>query len=413
MQDAVYFPHLGIRLSHVGKSVSVLGFPIAYYGILIGLAMVIGILIAAAEAKRTKQNAEDYFDLAVFAIVFAIIGARIYYVIFDWSTYKSDILSIFNIRQGGLAIYGGVIAAIITVFVFAAKKHLSAWKILDTAVLGLTAGQIIGRWGNFFNREAFGEYTNGLFAMQLPVDAVRVSDITDKMRAHLIRIDGTSFIQVHPTFLYESIWCLLLLIFLLWMRKKKEFDGEVFLMYMFGYGIGRLWIEGLRTDQLLLPGTKLAVSQILALLFAVFSALLIVCNHKRVIRKKQSIRYRRAVKECIARGIEPDEENVRKMAEALYKHSQENQQKQQGNKNVSKSSHQPGPSSSSVNRRSTGSAGAGNQASQRRTSQNVPNGTGRSASTGAWQPSGRNPASGTGQSPRYGDRDMTDRNKRK
>lgn len=407
MQDAVYFPHLGIRLSHVGKSVSVLGFPITYYGILIGLAMVIGILIAAAEAKRTKQNTEDYFDLAVFAIVFAIIGARIYYVIFDWSTYKSDILSVFNIRQGGLAIYGGVIAAVITVFVFAAKKNLSAWKILDTAVLGLTAGQIIGRWGNFFNREAFGEYTNGLFAMQIPVDAVRVSDITDKMRAHLIRIDGTSFIQVHPTFLYESIWCLLLLIFLLWMRKKKEFDGEVFLMYMFGYGVGRLWIEGLRTDQLLIPGTKLAVSQILALLFAAFSAVLIVCNHKRVIRKKQSIRYRRAVKECIARGIEPDEENVRKMAEALYKHSQGTQQKQPGNKNVSKSSRQPGVSSS-AGRRSTD-----NPASQRRTFQNMPKGTGRSSSAGTWQPSGRSSASGTGRSTQYGNRDMTDRNKRK
>lgn len=323
MQDAVYFPHLGIRLSHVGKSVSVFGFPITYYGLLIGLAMIVGICIAAAEAKRTKQKPEDYFDLAVFAFIFAIIGARIYYVIFDWSTYKSDILSIFNIRQGGLAIYGGVIAAVITVFVFAARKKLSAWKILDTAVLGLVAGQVIGRWGNFFNREAFGEYTNGLFAMQLPVDAVRVSDITDKMRAHLVKIEGASFIQVHPTFLYESLWCLLLLIFLLWVRKKKEFDGEIFLMYMFGYGLGRFWIEGLRTDQLLIPATKLPVSQILALLFAVFSAFLIVCNHKRVIRKKQSIRYRRAVKECIARGIEPDEENVAKMIEAMHSAGQQ------------------------------------------------------------------------------------------
>ena len=130
MQNAVNFPHLGIRLSHVGSSVSVLGFPITYYGMLIGLAMVIGIFIAAAEAKRTKQNPEDYFDLVVFAIIFAVIGARIYYVIFDWSTYKNDLLSIFNIRQGGLAIYGGVIAAVITVFVFAAKKNLLRGKYL-------------------------------------------------------------------------------------------------------------------------------------------------------------------------------------------------------------------------------------------------------------------------------------------
>lgn len=264
MDRMIAFPHLGITLKNVGDHVSVFGFDIAFYGMIIGLGILTGIFIAAAEAKRTGQNPEDYFDLAIYAVIFSIIGARIYYVVFSWDLYKDDWKSIFNIRQGGLAIYGGVIAAIITVFVFARIKKLSAPLLCDTAGLGLVAGQMIGRWGNFFNREAFGEYTDSLLAMRLPVNAVRSSDITERMRENMETIDGVSFIQVHPTFLYESLWCMMVLILLLLYRKHKKFNGEVFLLYLFGYGLGRVWIEGLRTDQLLLPGTGLPVSQLLA-----------------------------------------------------------------------------------------------------------------------------------------------------
>ncbi|MEF9946088.1 MAG: prolipoprotein diacylglyceryl transferase [Lachnospiraceae bacterium] len=292
MQEAINFPHLGIHLENVGTGVSVFGFKIAYYGIIIGCALLLGILIAVAEAKRTKQNVGDYLDMSIYAILFAIVGARLYYVIFSWDTYKHHFFSIFNIRQGGLAIYGGVIAAVITIFVFAGLKKLSPWQMLDTAVLGLVMGQMLGRWGNFFNREAFGEYTNGLFAMQLPVDAVRISDITDKMRDHLVKIKETAFIQVHPTFLYESIWCLLLLIFLFFYRKKKKFEGELFLMYLFGYGVGRFWIEGLRTDQLFLFGSKVPVSQALAGIMVIVSAILIYYNRQRRKRKHLSHRTR-------------------------------------------------------------------------------------------------------------------------
>ena len=224
MHRTIDFPNIGIHLKSVGDHITVFGFDIAYYGMIIGLGILVGILIAALEAKRTKQNPEDYYDLAIYAVIFAIIGARIYYVIFSWDMYKDHLLSIFNIRQGGLAIYGGVIAAVITVFVFANKKHLSAPVLLDTAVLGLVAGQMIGRWGNFFNREAFGEYTDGILAMRLPVDAVRGSDITELMRKHMETEDGVSYIQAHPTFLYESLWCLLILILLLLYRKHKKFN---------------------------------------------------------------------------------------------------------------------------------------------------------------------------------------------
>ena len=284
MHRTIDFPNIGIHLESVGDHITVFGFDIAYYGMLIGLGILAGIFIAAAEAKRTKQKTEDYYDLTIYAVIFSIIGARLYYVIFSWDMYKDDLLSIFNIRQGGLAIYGGVIAAIITVCIFAKKRKMSAPLIMDTAGLGLVAGQMIGRWGNFFNREAFGEYTDGLFFIILPLDAVRSSDVTVLMRKHMETVDGVSYIQVHPTFLYESLWCLMVLVVMLVYRKYKKFDGEVFLLYLFGYGAGRFWIEGLRTDQLLIPGWGFPVSQALAGVLVIGSLLLIFYNR----RKKKS-----------------------------------------------------------------------------------------------------------------------------
>lgn len=276
MTRSISFPNLGIHLKNVGQSFSVFGFEIAFYGMIIGIGVIAGILMAVYEAKRTKQNPDTYYDLAIYAVIFSVIGARLYYVIFSWDSYKDDLLSIFNLRQGGLAIYGAVIAAVITVLVFCKIKKLSFWQMVDTACLGLILGQIIGRWGNFFNREAFGEYTDSLLAMRLPVDAVRYSDITEKMWEHAEMIDGIQYIQVHPTFLYESLWNLAVLGLIFWWRKRKKFEGEIFLMYLFGYGVGRFWIEGLRTDQLLIGHTQIAVSQVLAAVLVVISAALIV-----------------------------------------------------------------------------------------------------------------------------------------
>ena len=285
MHYNISFPNLGIYLDHVGKSISIFGFSIAYYGMIIGAAILIGFLIATAEAKRTGQNPEDYLDMGIVGVIAGIAGARIYYVIFSWDLYKDNLLSIFNLREGGLAIYGGVIGAVIAVFVMAAVKKKSPFQILDTIALALLNGQMLGRWGNFFNREAFGEYTDGLFAMKLPVDAVRSSDITDLMRKHMETVDGISYIQVSPTYLYESMWCLALLILLLLYRRHKKFQGEVFLMYLFGYGAGRVWIEGLRTDQLWIPGTEIPVSQVLAGTIVVISFVLIVYNRIKIKKK--------------------------------------------------------------------------------------------------------------------------------
>lgn len=282
MDMEINFPNLGIYLDHVGKNISIFGFSIAYYGIVIVTGMMIAIWIAQREAKRTGQNPEQYLDLAMIGIAAGILGARIYYVIFAWDYYKEDLLSIFNIRQGGLAIYGGIIGACIAVVIYSRKKKQSFGLLMDTASMSIVFGQIMGRWGNFFNREAFGDYTNNLFAMQLPVSAVRANEITQKMWDHVVTVNGVEYIQVHPTFLYESLWNVGVLLFLFWFRKRKKFNGEVFLMYLIGYGLGRIWIEGLRTDQLLLPVVGLPVSQLLSGCLVAGCTILVVWKRKKL-----------------------------------------------------------------------------------------------------------------------------------
>lgn len=281
MDMQIYFPHLGIFLEHVGKSFHVFGFEIAFYGCTMAAGILVGYLLASREAKRTGQNPENYLDLLLYAVFFALVGARLYYVIFSWDHYKDNLWSIFNLRQGGLAIYGGIIGAVITVYVFCRKRKLRFLQMLDTGCIGLVAGQIIGRWGNFFNREAFGDYTDGLFAMQLPVSAVRSGEITEKMWEHVQTIGGVDFIQVHPTFLYEGLWNFGVILFLYWYRDRKKFAGELVLWYLALYGAGRFWIEALRTDQLLIPGIGFPVSQLLGLVLAISGIALILWGHKK------------------------------------------------------------------------------------------------------------------------------------
>ena len=276
----IRFVHLGITIEHLKSSISVFGFRIAFYGIIIGIGMLAGIWIAQSDAKRRGQDPELYLDFALYAIICSIVGARIYYVIFEWDYYKENLLQIFNLRAGGLAIYGGVIAGAITMIVYTRVKKVSFFSMADTGVLGLVTGQIIGRWGNFFNCEAFGGYTDSLLAMRIKRSLVNDNMLNADVLSHKIVENGVEFIQVHPTFLYESMWNLGLLLFMLWYRKRKKFTGEMLLIYLTGYGIGRAWIEGLRTDQLLIPGTELAVSQVLSMVIAVIS-LAVLLFHRR------------------------------------------------------------------------------------------------------------------------------------
>lgn len=290
----IHFPNIGIHLHNIGSKITVFGFDIAFYGMVIALAMMLGYAMAEWTARRTKQNPDYYLDFVIWAIVISVICARAYYVLFNWDAFADRPLSALNPRTGGLAIYGGVIGGVTTAYVFTRIKKLQWGLFFDTAIVGLLTGQIIGRWGNFFNREAFGTYTKGLFAMQVDVREVHtyfnpntsaqivenayagkqhVIDNIMKIRDNAVVIDGATYISVHPTFLYESVLNLLLLIFLLIYTKKKKFDGEIFLLYLFGYGCIRFFIEGLRTDQLLLFNTAIPVSQLLSAVLVVVSAI--------------------------------------------------------------------------------------------------------------------------------------------
>lgn len=238
MNKNINFPHLGIYLENVGKSISIFGFEIAFYGITIAAAMLAGLWIAMRTAKKTGQNPDMYFDMGMLAIFCALIGARAYYVVFAWENYKNNLLEIFNLRHGGLAIYGGVIGGAVAVYMFARMKKQKFLQLADTASVGLVLGQIIGRWGNFFNREAFGGYTDNLFAMQLPLDAVYSWDVTPEMMENLRTAGGVQYIQVHPTFLYESLWISWFLYFWQFTQSARSSTEKYFVCICWDMGWG-------------------------------------------------------------------------------------------------------------------------------------------------------------------------------
>lgn len=281
----IAFPNIGIYIPHLPKGITIGGFTIAFYGMIIAAGMLSGLWLACHQAQRTGQKKEVYTDFAIYAIIFSLIGARLYYVVFSWENYKDDLLQIFNTRGGGMAIYGAVIAAVLTAIIYCKVKKYNFFLLADTAVGGLVLGQIIGRYGNFFNREAFGEYTNSLFAMRLRVDQVNPANITELMKSHMTTVDGVQYIQVHPTFLYESLWNILVLVLILVFTTKKKFNGEIFLLYLVGYALGRVWIEGLRTDQLQIGSTGIAVSQVLSGAIVIVGVVVWICVRRKLGKK--------------------------------------------------------------------------------------------------------------------------------
>ena len=235
---------------------TILGRDIRWYGILIAGAVLIGALLAMRESKRKGLNEELLIDFLLFAIPTAIVGARLYYVIFSWDYYSNNPGQILNIMGGGLAIHGAIIAGVIVAIIFTKVKKISLWKLLDIVAPSLVLGQAIGRWGNYANQEAHGGPTD------LPWG---------------IMIDG---VKVHPTFLYESIFNIMIFVFLMWYRKKSKIDGEIFLLYFSLYSLGRFFIEGLRTDSLMLGSVR--VAQLISVLVIIICVIILYNRRKKV-----------------------------------------------------------------------------------------------------------------------------------
>jgi phosphatidylglycerol:prolipoprotein diacylglycerol transferase len=262
----IEFPGLGIpqiplKREAVVNLFGIENFNIYWYGIIIAFGFALAVLLAIKRSKRFDIEPDVILDGVLFAAPAAIIGARLYYVIFSWDLYKDNPIDIINIRKGGLAIYGGIIAAILVAWIYLRAKKIPPLKVIDFIVPYIALGQAIGRWGNFFNQEAFGYKTTVPWRMN-----------GDIINQYLTGIDPAVDLKtwgVHPTFLYESILNFAIFFFLAWFIKKKKKDGEVLCLYMTFYGIGRFFIEGLRTDSLMLWLSGIRVSQFLAALFAI------------------------------------------------------------------------------------------------------------------------------------------------
>ena len=235
---------------------TIFGNEVRWYGLLIASAVLIGTLLALRETKRKGLEEETLIDFLLFAIPSAIIGARLYYVIFSWDIYRGNPIGALNIRSGGLAIHGAIIAGIIVAIIFTRVRKINLWQLTDIVAPSLILGQAIGRWGNYANQEAYGGPTELPWAMD---------------------ING---VGVHPTFLYESIFNLMIFVFLMWYRKKSDTPGEIFLLYFSLYSLGRFFIEGLRTDSLMIGPIR--VAQLISVLIIVSCILLLYYRKKKI-----------------------------------------------------------------------------------------------------------------------------------
>ena len=277
----IWFPNLGIKISNLSKIAFTIGdYNIYWYGIIIGAAIIAAFFLVLHEAKRTGQSQNDYIDFASFTIILSIIGARLYYVIFSWDYYSKNPIKIFAIHEGGLAIYGAILTGIICGIVFSKIKKLNFFLMLDTIIPSVLLGQICGRWGNFFNREAFGGYTDCIFAMRYLKS--QVTNIPQSVAEHIVNIGGTEYIQVHPTFFYESFLNLCLFVFLIILRKHKRFNGQIGALYLIGYGVIRFFVESMRTDQLIIGSSGIPVSQVVSAVIFILGIIMYIALPKLI-----------------------------------------------------------------------------------------------------------------------------------
>ena len=295
LSQRIEFPNLGITIE-MSDRIALFGeASIAVNSILLGIAIVAGFFVVCWQAVRTGQDRELYLDFALYVIPISLLGARLYYVIFSLGRLPADPIQLIELKEGRLAIYGAVLAGIVTAFFYSSLKRLDFWRLADTVCVGLLTGQIIGRFGDFFARRSFGGYTDGRLAMRLGIHDVlagrglvgpsdtAISVVSEEMIRQSELGGYPGYIQVHPIFLYEAVWNFLLLVFLLAITKHKHFEGELFLVYVIVYSFGRLWLEGMRTDPLYVWGPEVPVSQVVAALLIGLGLLAFVyqCCRKR------------------------------------------------------------------------------------------------------------------------------------
>lgn len=268
MGELLTFPGLGLEfyLSRVAFQIG--NYSIAWYGVIMAAAFLVGICYVMLRTKRFGLDSDRVIDVLLVSVIGAIIGARVYYVAFSWADYKDNLMDVFKIWEGGIAIYGGLIGGVIVGLIMCKIRKVRVLPILDLTVGGLIIGQAIGRWGNFVNIEAFGANTLMPWGMGGPTIENYLMMNRDKLAGFGVTVDP--LMPVHPTFFYESMWCLLGFLVIAWFTNRRRFDGELVLLYAVWYGLGRSVIEGLRTDSLMLGQVR--ISQLLSIIGVIVAA---------------------------------------------------------------------------------------------------------------------------------------------
>ena len=283
IESNIAFPNLGLYFDINNVAISIGNLSIYWYALIIVTGIISAYFFAARIAKKEDISADTLSDVVLWAIPSAIVFARVYYVIFNFADYKNNFGAVFNIRGGGIAIYGAIIGACLSTYIYSRVKKISIWKVLDVGAFGLIIGQAVGRWGNFVNQEAYGGNTNNIFAMT----GGKIKDDLIRMQNMGLNVDPN--MGVHPTFLYESLWNffgLAVLIFVYKKLGKNKKDGQIFLSYLIWYGLGRYFIEGLRLDSLMFY--QFRISQVLAGLSVIVCSVLLYLTFKNVKFRKLS-----------------------------------------------------------------------------------------------------------------------------
>lgn len=275
--NQIVFPHLNIDITIDKTAFSIFGIDIQWYGLIISIGILLAIFFGFSQMKKYGLNSDRTLDCIIGGIIGGVVGARIYYVAFSWDSYKDNLKSILNIREGGLAIYGGIIGAVVVAFIVAKIRQVKMLPLLDIAGMGFLIGQGIGRWGNFTNQEAFGSNTDLPWGMSGGTIQARIYNMIENGN-----LDISAKELVHPCFLYESIWCLIGFVVLYMYSKHRKYDGQMFLLYVAWYGFERSIVEGLRTDSLMLGNVR--ISQVLAIVLTVTSIILLLVIGSKVRR---------------------------------------------------------------------------------------------------------------------------------